>query len=94
MFLDSQLPEADQARPPLQARMSLRRPSGALGLEWSQLRRLYGGKAVTGELRSLAAASLCAEGDAASLATHLVKALLVVDEHPTLTRCWTFRGAN
>ena len=55
-------------------------------MEWSQLRRLYGGKMVTDEFPSFAAASLCAEGDAARLATHLAKALLVVDEHPTVAR--------
>jgi hypothetical protein len=37
MLLEPPLPDADQARPPLQARMPLRRPSGALGLDWSQL---------------------------------------------------------
>jgi hypothetical protein len=50
---------------------------------------------VTGALISFAAAAAtgAVEDDAASLATHLVKTLLVVDEHPTLARFWTFRGA-
>ena len=89
-----QLPPAT-ARPQLKARPSLRRPSGAFGLEWTQLRRLYGNKVVTDELISFAAAAASGAGeeDAASLATHLVQTLLVVDEHPTLTRFWTFRGA-
>jgi hypothetical protein len=83
------------ARPRLKARPSLRRPSGAFGLEWTQLRRLYGNPVVTYELISFAAAAASGAGeeDAASLATHLAKTLLVVDEHPTLTRFWTFRGA-
>jgi len=89
-----QLPPAT-ARPQLKARPSLRRPSGAFGLEWTQLRRLYGNKVVTDELISFAAAAASGAGeeDAASLATHLVKTLLVVDEHPTLTSFWTLRGA-
>ena len=89
-----QLPPAT-ARPQLKARPSLRRPSGAFGLEWTQLRSLYGNKVVTDELISFAAAAATGAGeeDAASLATHLVQTLLVVDEHPTLTRFWTFRGA-
>jgi len=59
------------------------------------LRRLYGNNVGTDELNSFATAAASGAGkeDAASLATHLVQTLLVVDEHPTLTRFWTFRSA-
>ena len=63
-------------------------------MEWPQLRRLYGEEVVTGELLSPGAAGLGAEAEgAARLATQLAKTLLVVDEHPTLTRFGTFGGA-
>ena len=91
MRLES-LPPA-KARPQLHARMSLRRPSGAHGLEWPLLRRLYGEKVVTDELLSFAAAAPGAEEeDTASSATHLVKTWLVVDEHPTLTKFWACKS--
>ena len=67
MLLDSHPPRAERARRQLQARMTLRRPSGALGLEWPQLRRLYGEKVATDKLLSFAAAAFGAvEEDAES----------------------------
>ena len=75
MLLESPSHEHAQARPQQQARMSLRRPSGAPGLEWPQLHRLYGKKVGADELLSLAAAAPGAEEeDAARLATHAAAA--------------------